>query len=163
MDSFPVTSPEEALQLLTLPDAELFARAERLRRKASGNRVHLCAIINIRSGHCGMDCRFCAQSRHNPEPQAGFPLLDEDVLRERILALAATPVRRIGLVASGAALDGEDFERVLRLVAALPEAVRGRLCASFGRLDEERMARLAAAGLTRYHHNLETSAGYYPH
>ncbi|MBD5417180.1 MAG: biotin synthase BioB [Desulfovibrio sp.] len=162
MVSFSVTSPEEALELLSLPDAELFSRAEQLRREASGHSVHLCAIINIRSGHCGMDCHFCAQSRHNPVPQAGFPLLKDAVLRERILALAETPVRRIGLVASGGALDGEDFERVLRLVTALPAAVRGRLCASFGRLDDERMARVAACGITRYHHNLETSAGYYP-
>ncbi|MBD5626287.1 MAG: biotin synthase BioB [Desulfovibrio sp.] len=162
MGSFSVTSPGEALALLALPDAELFSRAEQLRREASGHSVHLCAIINIRSGHCGMDCHFCAQSRHNPVPQAGFPLLEEAVLRERILALAATPVRRIGLVASGAALDGEDFERVLRLVAALPAPVRGRLCASFGRLDEKRMARLASSGITRYHHNLETSAHHYP-
>ncbi|MDE6734754.1 MAG: biotin synthase BioB [Desulfovibrio sp.] len=162
MASFSVTSPEEALELLALPDAELFSRAERLRREASGHSVHLCAIINIRSGHCGMDCHFCAQSRHNPVPQAGFPLLEDAVLRERILSLAATPVRRIGLVASGAALPGEDFERVLALVADLPAAVRGRLCASFGRLNDERMARLAACGITRYHHNLETSAHYYP-
>ncbi|MDE5879804.1 MAG: biotin synthase BioB [Desulfovibrio sp.] len=163
MDLRPAASPEEALPLLTLPDAELFSRAERLRERASGRSVHLCAIINIRSGHCGMDCHFCAQSRHNPAPQAGFPLLDETTLRERILALAATPVRRIGLVASGAALAGEDFERVVRLVAALPAEVRARLCASFGRLDAERMARLSEAGISRYHHNLETSERYYPH
>ena len=162
MDDFSAASPEEALALLALPDEELFPRSASLRETASGRTVHLCAIINIRSGHCGMDCRFCAQSRHNPAPQPGFPLLPEAALRERILALAATPVRRIGLVASGAALTGEDFERVLRLVADLPPGVRGRLCASFGRLDAERMARLLKAGITRYHHNLETSEDYYP-
>ena len=163
MNDFSVASPAEALALLALPDEELFSRATRLRDATSGRAVQLCAIINIRSGHCGMDCHFCAQSRHNPEPQAGFPLLADAVLRERILALAKRPVRRIGLVASGGALDGEDFERVLRLVAGLPPTARGRLCVSFGRLDEGRMARLAACGITRYHHNLETSARYYPH
>ena len=163
MDLAPVASPAEALDLLSLTDAELFARAGRLREAASGPTVHLCAIINIRSGQCGMDCHFCAQSRHNAASQAGFPLLADAELRERILALAASPVRRIGLVASGAALDGEDFERVLRVVAILPEAVKSRLCASFGRLDAARMARLLAAGITRYHHNLETSERYYPH
>lgn len=163
MDFPPAANAEEALKLLSLPDAELFSRAASLRQAVTGRAVRLCAIINIRSGHCGMDCRFCAQSRHNPAPQPGFPLLEDAVLRARILALAATPVRRIGLVASGAALDGEDFERVLRLVAGLPAAVRGRLCASFGRLDARRMERLVRAGIVRYHHNLETSEHWYPH
>ena len=162
MDLDPVASPAEALDLLSLPDAELFARSARLREGASGSSVHLCAIINIRSGHCGMDCHFCAQSRHNPAPQAAFPLLADEELRARILALAASPVRRIGLVASGAALDGEDFERVLRVVASLPAPVKSRLCASFGRLDAARLARLLASGITRYHHNLETSERHYP-
>lgn len=158
-----VASPEEALELLSLPDTELFSRAARLRDAATGSSVHLCAIINIRSGHCGMDCHFCAQSRHNPAPQGAFPLLDDSQLCARILALAASPVRRIGLVASGAALDGEDFERVLRVVTGLPDAVKCRLCASFGRLDGTRMARLLEAGIARYHHNLETSERHYPH
>lgn len=163
MDLLPAANAEEALELLSLPDAELFSRAACLRHAATGRSVCLCAIINIRSGHCGMDCHFCAQNRHNPAPQQGFPLLADDVLRERVLALAATPVRRIGLVASGAALDGEDFERVMHFVAGLPAPVRGRLCASFGRLDARRMERLAQAGIGRYHHNLETSERWYPH
>ena len=162
MDLSPAASPAEALELLSLPDTELFASAGRLRAAATGTSVHLCAIINIRSGHCGMDCGFCAQSRHNPAPLAAFPLLDDAELRERVLALAASPVRRIGLVASGAALDGEDFERVLNVVGSLPAAVKSRLCASFGRLDGTRMARLREAGVTRYHHNLETSERHYP-
>ena len=163
MDHASPASPAESLELLSLPDAELFSRAARLREAATGTSVQLCAIINIRSGHCGMDCHFCAQSRHNPAPQAAFPLLADEELRARILALAASPVRRIGLVASGAALDDEDFERVLRVVGSLPDTVRGRLCASFGRLDAARLARLLASGITRYHHNLETSERYYPH
>ncbi|WP_308621227.1 biotin synthase BioB [uncultured Desulfovibrio sp.] len=163
MDLLPAANAGEALRLLALPDAELFSRAASLRQAVTGRSVQLCAIINIRSGQCGMDCRFCAQSRHNPAPQPGFPLLENAVLRERILALAATPVGRIGLVASGAALDGEDFERVVRLVAELPSTVRSRLCTSFGRLDARRMERLVKAGITRYHHNLETSERWYPH
>lgn len=163
MDLLPAANAGEALELLALPDAELFSRAACLRQAATGRSVQLCAIINIRSGQCGMDCRFCAQSRHNPVPQPGFPLLEDAALRERILALAATPVRRIGLVAGGAALDGEDFERVVRLVAELPATVRSRLCASFGRLDARRMERLVRAGIARYHHNLETSERWYPH
>lgn len=153
---------EEAPGLLDLSDVELLSRAEQLRCDASGCSVHLCAIINIRSGHCSMNCRFCAQSRHHTTSETGFPLLANEVLLERILALAATPVHRIGLVASGGQLDGEDFERVLHIVAELPDHVLSRLCVSFGRLDKKRMERLREAGITRYHHNLETSENFYP-
>lgn len=158
-----VADAEHARALLRLPDAALFASAARLRVASFGNGVHLCAIINIRSGGCDMDCRFCAQSSHYAAAGGQrFGLLDEETLRGRILTLAATPVRRIGLVSSGGALGGADFERVIALLRSLPAGVRGRLCASLGRLDTHRLARLADAGLTRYHHNLETAQHWYP-
>lgn len=56
-----------------------------------GKHISLCAIINARSGDCGMDCRFCSQSSHNHTPIAHFPFLEAAELRERILRLAAWP------------------------------------------------------------------------
>ncbi|MDD2966484.1 MAG: biotin synthase BioB [Desulfovibrionaceae bacterium] len=156
-------SQEEALDLaLHCSEQELFASATRLREAAFGKRVELCAIINARSGNCSMDCRFCSQSRHNPTHVAVFPLLDKAVLRERLAMLADQPVRHVGIVTSGGALAGEEFERLRELVAACPPVLRAKVCASLGRLSLTQLEQLREAGLTRFHHNLETDEAYYP-
>ncbi|MEG6503282.1 MULTISPECIES: biotin synthase BioB [unclassified Desulfovibrio] len=156
-------NPVEALKLVSLSEEELFAASAHLRRAAFGNRVTLCAIINARSGNCGMDCRFCSQSRHNHTPIETFPLLPDEELRGRILALAAQPVARIGVVTSGGALSGEEFDRLLEVLRSLPGHALKRVCASLGKLSAVQLAQLADVGLDRYHHNLETSRQYYPH
>ncbi len=156
-------NPAEALKLVSLSEQELFAGSARLRRAAFGNRVTLCAIINARSGNCGMDCRFCSQSRHNHTPIETFPLLPDEELRGRILALAAQPVARIGVVTSGGALSGAEFDRLLGVLRSLPDHALKRVCASLGKLSAVQLAQLAEVGLDRYHHNLETSRQYYPH
>lgn len=161
--SLEATSPAEAMALLSMTEEQLFAQATALREAAFGHRVTLCAIINARSGNCAMDCRFCSQSRHNHTPIDVFPFLPDAVLGERIRALAALPVARIGIVTSGAALGGDELDRLCNVIAALPEQVRCRMCASLGRVPEQGLACLRAAGLTRFHHNLETSRTYYPH
>lgn len=158
----PVTNPSEARALLSLPDPLLLRQAACLRETAFGRKVGLCAIINARSGDCAMDCRFCSQSRHNQTPIKVFGLLPDDLLRARILTLAALPVRHIGIVTSGGALNADELERLCGVLASLPPELRPRLCASLGRLSAGQFAQLAEAGLTRYHHNLETSRSHYP-
>ena len=154
-------TPAEALALLSLPQEQLFARATALREAAFGRGIVLCAIINAKSGNCSMDCRFCSQSRHNHTPIEVFPLLPDEELRERILHLAALPVARIGVVTSGSALSGSELQRLGTVISGLPDDVRPRVCASLGKLAAEDFALLSGAGLTRFHHNMETSQDYY--
>lgn len=157
-----IATPSEALALLCLPEARLLRQAACLRETAFGRRIDLCAIINARSGDCAMDCRFCSQSRHNQTPVKVFDLLPDDLLRARILTLAALPVRHIGVVTSGGALHAHELKRLCGVLASLPPEVRPRVCASLGRLSAAQFAQLAAVGLIRYHHNLETSPSHYP-
>ncbi|WP_300717750.1 biotin synthase BioB [uncultured Desulfovibrio sp.] len=155
-------TPAGAAPLLDAPLERLLDSADALRERRHGRSVSLCAIINARSGNCGMDCRFCSQSRHNRTPIAHFPFLEAGALRERILRLAAWPVRRIGIVTSGGALEEHELHCLLQVVRDLPEDVRRRVCTSLGRLPEAHLRELAAAGVRRYHHNLETSRDFYP-
>lgn len=145
-----------------MPEARLLRQAADVRETAFGRQVDLCAIINARSGDCAMDCRFCSQSRHNQTPIRIFGLLSDELLRTRILTLAALPVRHIGIVTSGGALNADELERLCTVLASLPSDVRPRICASLGRLSAGQFTQLAEAGLTRYHHNLETSRNHYP-
>ena len=154
---------EEALRLaLHASEDELLAGATALREAAFGRKVELCAIINARSGNCGMDCHFCSQSRHNRTPVPAFPLLSEAELRERLRALEHLPLRHVGIVTSGGLLAGEELESLVRTLETLPPSWQGRVCGSLGRLPQESLARLRDAGLTRFHHNLETAEEYYP-
>lgn len=150
-----------AEKFLEIPDAELLRQAGQIAKENFGSRMELCSIISIRSGNCGMDCKFCAQNRANPYRRSGA-MLPACELRALIERLAATPVKRIGLVSSGKSIPIGDFERLLEAVADLPDYMKRKLCVSIGQIDAARLARLSAAGIGRVHHNLETSRDFYP-
>lgn len=152
-------SREEALELIGQPLPELMENAARLRRSCSGDQVEFCAIINVRSGDCDMDCHFCAQSRGRGALTHALPKMSD--LAMRISKLAETPVAHIGLVASGGAFGNADLEKICELVKNLPPQIRARICVSLGRLGRRQMEAIREAGVTRYHHNLETSRSFY--
>lgn len=162
MNTPPAATPAQALELLSLPDARLFEQAARLREAAFGSLVDLCAIINARSGNCGMDCAFCSQSRRSTTAIPVFPMLDAGSLRERIMRLAELPVCHIGIVTSGGALQDEELAVVGQVLQSLPDDnIRARVCGSLGRLPSASLERLADWGLRRFHHNLETASTRY--
>lgn len=164
-----VLTKEQALDIIknnpdTEADAKLFASANAIREQHFANRVELCAIINARCGNCDMDCLFCVQSKYSTAAVEKFPLMADDVLRERILKLAATPARHIGLVTSGGTLPARDVERLQKVCASLIEeypSLRGRLCGSLGKLGADAMQSLQVSGITRIHHNLECGEQFY--
>ncbi|MCX6356662.1 MAG: biotin synthase BioB, partial [Candidatus Aureabacteria bacterium] len=53
---------DDAIGLVTAPLGDLLDGAERIREHVFGREISFCAIINARSGLCGEDCAFCAQS-----------------------------------------------------------------------------------------------------
>lgn len=149
-------------ELQRLPLAELMQRALATKLNRRGTSFSFCSIINAKSGLCSEDCRFCAQSSHYRTETPVYSLLD----RETILS-AAREAKRIGashfsLVTSGRGLTAKERPRVAELIAAIREEVNISVCASLGILDKNELLELKDAGLSRYHHNLECSAEYFP-
>lgn len=142
------------------PLDELFAETVAIRKKTFGDEIELCSIVNVKSGLCSMNCRFCSQSRHYHTSSPVYPLLDAGTLREKTESAWNQGVRRVGWVASGCAVDDEELEHIVRSAAGLNRT--GRLCASLGQLSKNALETLRKAGWTRYHHNLETSERFYP-
>ncbi len=142
---------------------DLMAAASTLMRDYTAGEIEFCSIVNARSGLCPNDCAFCAQSAHHDTDIASYGLLDPDQIVTAAQDAAASGACRFGIVTSGPAVDDEgDFERVLDAVQRIAALGVLRVCASLGTLTVERARRLKASGLSRYHHNLETSRAFYP-
>ncbi len=145
---------------LALP--ELMALALECKLSRRGQQVSLCSIINAKSGKCSEDCRFCVQSIHYHTDAPVYPLKG----REEVVA-AAREAKRIGatrfsLVTSGRGPSRKELFQIAELVTAIREEVEIQVCASLGILDREGFSLLKQAGLSRYHHNLETSREFFP-
>ncbi len=121
-----------------------------------------CGIISAKSGRCSEDCAFCAQSAQHQTGAPVFALVSEETLYQRAVCLAEAGVERMGIVSSGARPGPRDFAAVCRAARRIADSVPIELCASLGLLEPEQARQLKAAGITRYHHNLETGRSFFP-
>ena len=140
---------------------DLSACADRLRSHFSGDRVDLCSIISGKNGHCGENCRFCAQSAHNHTGCEVYGLMDYEGILEAALSNEKEGVDRFAVVISGKSPSDEDFEKIIGIYERLRSKLKISLCASLGFLTSEQFERLHKAGVTSYHNNIETSERYF--
>ena len=71
-------------------------------------------------------------------------------------------VDRFSIVTSGKALTGEEFEKAIHAYETMKKECKIGLCASMGFVSAEQLHRLHEAGVTSYHHNIETSRRNFP-
>ena len=155
----------DALTLLREAERDpwpLLWAADRVRRRFRGRRVHLCSIAPVKVGRCTEDCRWCAQSAHwktAVEPHALMATAEAVRLARDASRHGAAC---FGLVTSGARLSDTELARLEEMTRAVRAETGLDVCGSLGALDAETARRLAAAGLRRYNHNLETSRAHFP-
>ncbi|MCL2116915.1 MAG: biotin synthase BioB [Planctomycetaceae bacterium] len=149
-------------QATELPLDELLSVTSKLREQTFGNVVETCMIVNAKSGLCANNCDFCSQNtRHNSQIPA-YPLYETQKLVEDAEAAADCGAMHFGIVTSGASVSPRELEVIADAVLIVSRSGRIKMCASLGKLDCDSLVRLKEAGLTRYHHNLETSESFYP-
>ena len=143
---------------------ELLFHANRIRERFHGNVVHLCSIISARSGACSEDCSFCAQSARHGTDINVHPLVSGDEMLEAAQTAAAIGADSFGVVTSGesACKHKADFDAICSAARKIGDATNAAACVSIGTLSPENAEQLAAAGVRRINHNLETSARFYP-
>lgn len=156
---------EEAFSLTRLEGSEIYelitVAGRVTRRNFSENGVELCSIINARSGRCTEDCAFCAQSVHHSTGINTFPMLSPQEILHNAIKAEKAGVKRFSIVTSGRGISNRDLETVLEALRLLSHETDLKLCASLGIIDEKQAAMLAQAGLSIYHHNLETAPSYF--
>jgi biotin synthase len=157
-------SRTDALAVLGAEDSHLLdqlAAAYRIRHHFWGNRVRLHYLLNAQSGLCPEDCHYCSQSKISTADIEKYPLLVE----EKILAAAGRAAElKAGtfcMVISGRSPNSATFERVVAAVKAVKANYDLKICACLGLLNREQTQQLAAAGVDRVNHNLNTAEAHH--
>lgn len=157
---------DEANYLINVSDEDtmvLLAMADKIRQKYAGAPVDCCAIINGRSGKCSENCKYCAQSAHYHTGVKEYGLLSEEQFFEAAKKAKEAGAVRFSIVTSGRGQSkADDFENICKALHRIKTELGIEVCASLGILTLKQAKALKAAGVSRFHSNLETSASYFP-
>jgi biotin synthase len=140
----------------------LAALAHEVRLAWCGPEVEVEGILSAKTGGCPEDCHFCSQSSQFETQVLATPFLDtNEVLR------AAEETARLGasefcMVLAVRGPDERTMQRLLELVPIVRDRVGLNVAVSAGILDDDQARRLAAGGVHRYNHNLETAQSFFP-
>ena len=152
----------EIEMIYELPIPELLYQAQRVHRKHHApNEVQGCSLLSIKTGGCPEDCAYCPQSAHYDTGLPKAPLMG---VSETLAAAAQAREQGATRFCMGAAWrsapEGAEFERVLQMVRGV-RSLGMEACCTLGMLTHDQADALAAAGLTAYNHNLDTSPEFY--
>jgi biotin synthase len=140
----------------------LAALAHEVRLAWCGPEVEVEGILSAKTGGCPEDCSFCSQSARFESPVKATPFLDADEI-----VAAAEETARVGasefcIVLAVRGPDERIMEQVLNVVPQVRERTGLNVACSLGILTQEQAKRLAAGGVHRYNHNLETARSFFP-
>jgi biotin synthase len=160
-----VPARTEALAVLEAPDDELLAvlqAAFRVRYRHHGREVRLHLLRNAKSGLCPEDCAFCSQSVKFHTGVERYPLQSVEELVAGARAAAAAGAVKYCMVTSTRGPSERDLDVICEAVRRIKAEFPINVCTSLGLLKEGQAERLAAAGVTRFNHNLESSRAHFP-
>jgi len=152
----------EITSIYRSPFVDLILRAQLLHRDHfPPNEVQGSVLMNIKSGGCPEDCAYCPQSAHYKTGVARTELAGVDETLEAARAARAQGATRFCMGAAWREVPhGPQFDRVLEMVRGV-RALGMEACCTLGMLEDDQADALAAAGLTAYNHNLDTSREFY--
>ncbi len=147
--------------LLAKPLTELIVEADRIRKRHIGPNLELCSIINAKSGLCSEDCKFCAQSSRHSAKVDVYPLKDKHEIIKAASKAKEIGAKKFGIVTSGNRPEKQELEVIAEAISEISNKIGIQVCVSLGALNREELSLLKDAGLSRYHHNIETSENFY--
>jgi len=149
-----------ALPLDHLPD--LVALAHKVRLAYCGPEVELESLINAKSGACPEDCAFCSQSARHSTDVDVYAFLDLDEVLDAARATKAAGATQFCIVVAVRGPSERLLDKVIEAVDVVHAETGLEVACSLGLLDPAQAARLAAAGVKRYNHNLEACREVFP-
>jgi biotin synthase len=139
----------------------LAALAHEVRLAWCGPEVEVEGILSAKTGGCPEDCHFCSQSAKFESIVKATPFLDPDEIMGAAQETAALGASEFCIVLAVRGPDERVMEQLLSIVPRMRDEVGINVAVSAGILSREQAARLAAGGVHRYNHNLETARSHF--
>jgi biotin synthase len=156
----------EIESIYTSPLPDLIFRAQTVHRAHHNPReVQGCMLLSIKTGGCPEDCAYCPQSARYDTEVGRQDLMSVDDTLEAARQARAQGATRFCMGAAWRDVPRRSqsdarFDRVLDMVRGV-RALGMEACCTLGMLTAEQADELAAAGLSAYNHNLDTSPEFY--
>ncbi|PJE26104.1 Biotin synthase [Pseudooceanicola marinus] len=152
---------QEAREIHALPFPDLLHRAQTLHRAHfDPTTIETANLLSIKTGGCPEDCGYCSQSAHHETGVKATKLMTtEEVLAAATRAKAAG-AQRFCMGAAWRSPKDRDMDKLCDMVRGVAD-LGLETCMTLGMLSPEQVARLKAAGLDFYNHNIDTSPAYY--
>lgn len=163
-DEFPVRlnwSVSEIAAIHCQPFNDLLFAAHKCHRaNFDPNKIQLSALLNIKTGGCAEDCKYCSQSsRYDTGLKAGKLMDKEHVLKSAEIA-KTNGADRFCMGAAWRDIKDRDLDQLLDIIASVKE-LGLEICATLGMATPEQLKTLKLAGLDYYNHNIDTSPEFY--
>jgi biotin synthase len=153
-----------AKSILNAPDVlllEQLSAAYKVRHHYWSNRVRLHFLLNAQSGLCPEDCNYCSQSKISAAEIEKYPLIAQSKILQAADRAASLQAGTFCMAISGRSPSESVFNSVLEAFTAVKRKHDLKICACLGLLSEEQTQRLAAVGVDRVNHNLNTSENHH--
>jgi len=151
----------EILAILQQPLLDLVYQAQTIHRQYSASDMQLATLLSVKTGGCAENCAYCPQSAHHQTSVTPEPIMTVETVLEAARQAKANGSDRFCMGWAWREIkEGKAFDEMLEMVQGV-RALGLEACVTAGMLSDAQAERLAAAGLTAYNHNLDTSPEYY--
>ena len=140
----------------------LAALAHEVRLAWAGPTVEVEGILSAKTGGCPEDCHFCSQSARFDTEVKATPFLDTAEVLSAAAETVALGATEFCIVLAVRGPDARIMARIGELVPLIRAETGLNVAVSAGILTRRQAGELAAAGVHRYNHNLETSRSFFP-
>lgn len=156
---------EEIGAIYSTPLMDLLFNAQLQHRKHHDpTEVQLCTLLNIKSGGCTEDCKYCSQSSRYDTGTKAEKMVDLETVKAAAIKAKENGSTRFCMGAAWRDMNGRKsgLKKISEMVKYINDELNMETCVTLGMVNEDQAKQLKESGLTAYNHNIDTSPEHYP-